>query len=133
GAVERRPLTSPAPSGTPLAAVRARKPLHLGSDAHSLAGGHDRANSRNQALRLGVLEQRTEKLGRAADHGLGVADDHEQLLGPRDGDVDTVGFVEDSDGGPIVRTHQGYDLSVRLSAVECIHRLYIITRPDSLQ
>src|SRR5438270_3170709 len=133
GRLERPPLAPPAPARPPVSPMRPREPLHLRADADPLAGGDDRAYSGDEAVLLAVLEERTEKLRCATDDRLGVADDDEQLLRARDGDVDPVGVVEEADGRAVVRAHERQDHRVGLSAFECIHRFDVIRRDDALE
>src|SRR5438477_11368260 len=131
--LDGHPLAPPAPARAAVSAMRPREPLHLRADANPLAGGDDRTYSGDQAVLLAVLEERTEKLRCATDDGLGVADDDEQLLRTRDGDVDPVGVVEEADGRAVVRAHEGEDDRVRLTAFECIHRFDVVRRDDALE
>src|SRR2546427_1090368 len=103
GSVDGHPLAAPPPSRSALAAVRSRQALHMRADADTLAGGDDCAHSGDEAILPDVLEEWSEQLGGATDHGLRVPDDDEQLFRARDGDVDAVGVVEEADGRPIVR------------------------------
>src|SRR5437867_2298939 len=92
-----------------------------------------RATAGHQALLLAVLEQRAEQLRRAPNHRLGVAHDHEQLLRPRDGDVDAVRVVQESDRGAVVRAHEGQDHAIGLAPLERVDRLDVVWRHDAFQ
>src|SRR5438874_1366841 len=106
----------PAPVLTPpVAPPRPREPLDLGADADPLAGGDHGADAGHQPVGLGVLEERPEELRGAADDGLGVTDDDQQLLGPGDGDVNPVRVVEEADRGPVVGADEREDDGIRLA------------------
>src|SRR5713101_3719623 len=126
----RRPPSPPAP---PVPAMRPGEALHLRPDAHPLAGCDHGAHAGHQPVLLRVLEQRSEQLGRAADDGLRVADDDQQLLGARDGHVDAVGVVEESDRCAVVGPHERQDDAVGLAALERIHRLDVVWRHDAFE
>src|SRR5437763_13228637 len=128
-----RPLSAPPPACPAVAPARPGEALDLGADADALAGRDDRAHPRDQSLLLAVLEQRAEQLGRAADDRLRVADDDQQLLGARDGDVDPVGVVQEADRGAVVGADEGKDDRIRLPALEGVHRLDVVRRHDALQ
>lgn len=75
-----RSRAAPAPAGPPISTVGSRQALDLGPDTDALASCDHRPDTRHEALFLAMLEERPEQLGRAADYGLGIADDDQQLL-----------------------------------------------------
>src|SRR5438270_2952916 len=137
GAGQRALLVAAAPPAAVLAPAVAApgpgQPLDLRAHAHPLAGRDDGADAGHQPVGLGMLEEGTEELGRAPDHGLRVADYDEQLLGPGDGDVDPVGIVQEADRGAVVGTDQGEDDGVRFAALEGVHRFDVVGRHDALE
>src|SRR6266851_4316975 len=130
---QRDPLPTAPPARAPVAAIGSGQPLHLRADADALARGDHGADPCDQPVLFAVLEQRPEQLGRSTDHGLRVADDDQQLLGARDGHIDSVGVVEEADGRAVVRADERKDDSVRLAAFERVDRLDVVRRHDALE
>ena len=80
-----------------------------------------RPDPRDAALALDVLQQGSvQVLAFAAGHGFDVADHHQQLLGPRDGDVQPLRLLQEANPLGLVAPHQAEDDHVRLFALEGI-------------